>query len=226
MKRRIAQLGVVLLVAGLFLGAVLGVSAAPADNQLVNLELTDVDAQAAIRMLFQSTGRNYSISSDVTGTIPSVSFKEVSFDQALKTLLKSAGLVYRIEDAGGSSVYIISKKSAAVAAATPVAPTDLVAVDTTAAEETTIEKVKLNNVGASEILQMMGAGGSSGTQSAFGNYGTFGNMSNFGGSNFGGSNFGGSSFGGGSYGGGSYGSRSSYGGSRSSYGGGGSYGGW
>lgn len=216
MKKSISRLGVLLLVAGLVLGAMSGVCAAPAaDTQTVNLELTDVDAQAAIRMLFQSTGRNYSIGSDVTGTIPSVSFKDVSFDQALKTLLKSAGLVYRIEDAGGSSVYIISKKTAVQNTAAPVVQ-ELPPVDTTATEDSTIEKVKLNNVGASEILQMMGAGGSS-NANGFGNYGSFG--SNIGGSSMG-SSFGSGSSGsyGGNYGGVSYGSNYSSGSSRYSSG--------
>lgn len=220
MKRSIARLNLVLLIAGLVLTAAACATAAD-DNQLVNLELTDVDAQAAIRMLFQSTGKNYSISPDVTGTIPSVSFRGVAFDQALKTLLKSAGLVHRMD----SDIYIISKKTAVTGppVAAPVA--DLAPVEQTAAEETTIDKVKLNNVGASEILGMMGAGGTSGTNQGFGNYGQMGNFGSSGGSfgSMGGSSMGGSSFGGGSYGGGNYGG-SSYGGSSRSYGGG-SYGG-
>ena len=66
----------VLAVAGLLvLGCICPVAHA-ADNTAalpnVNLELTDVDAKMAIKMLFDSVGRNYATDQDVQGTIPSL----------------------------------------------------------------------------------------------------------------------------------------------------------
>jgi len=206
-KSSLTRFVVVLLIAGLFFGAVSNVSAAPLDNTPINLELTDVDAQAAITMLFKSRGLNYTIDPDVTGVIRNLSFKDIPFDTALKSLLKSAGAVYRIDE---NNVYTISKKPPVTSLSTSPSPGPETLVEAPVTEETMIEKISLNHVGASELLQMISGSGSTGTVNGFGNYGTFGNT-NFGGSSFGSS----SSFGSGSS---SFGSGSSYG-SSSSYGG-------
>lgn len=215
MKGSIGRLCVLMLIVGVVTGAGSGLVAAPTDNPPINLELSDVDARAAIKMLFQSTGRNYAIDPDVLGTIPSLSFKDVPFDQALKSLLKSAGLVYRMD----GDIYIIQKKPDVTNLnANTAPPTEMAVVETTATEETTIEKVPLNNVGASELLDMMsGTGGSSSNRGGWGGNNSWGggNMGNLGG-NMGGYGGGMGGYGGGNYGGGNYG-RSSYGGG--SYGG-------
>jgi len=204
------------------------VLAAAEDNSTVSLELKDADVKSAIESLFRGRGRNYSITQEVSGVVPSLSISGVSFDQALKSLLKSSGLVYRVE----SSVYIISKKpdvsATALVDATATAATDTAATDTTTTVETIIDKIPLSNTGASEILSIMkgetnnsyGSGGY-GNSGGYGgsSYGGYGGGSGYGGG-YGGSSYGGSSYGGG-YGGSSYGSsnRSSYGSSsRSSYG--------
>jgi len=77
---------------------------AQATNGNVNLELKDTEVKSAVEVLFRNTGKNFSIDSNVTGTIGALSIKDVPFDAALKSLTKSAGLVYRVD--GG--VYIIS----------------------------------------------------------------------------------------------------------------------
>jgi len=214
--------------------------AAAEDNSPVSLDLKDADVKSAIESLFRGRNRNYSITQDVTGVIPSLSITGVPFDQALKSLLKSAGLVYRVEN----SVYIISKKPEVSATAlvdtSAVAATDTSAVDTTTTVESIIDKIPLSNTGASQILSIMQGNGVNGN-SGYGGYGMGGmGMMGYGmmgggmmgggmmGGGYGGGSYGG--FGGGSYGGyggGSYGgyNRGSYGGG--SYGGygGGSYGG-
>ena len=74
----------------------------------VTLELKQTDVSAAVKTLFKGTGLNYAFESGAaTGTISSLSFKDVPFDQALRSLLKTAGLVYRID----GNIYLISKKS-------------------------------------------------------------------------------------------------------------------
>jgi len=128
--------------------------AVPEDTKPVTLDLADVDVQAAIQSLFRGTGHNYSLSADVNGIIPSLSFKDVPFNVALKNLLKAANLVYRIQD----GIYQISKKSEVTTTAEPVASTAAeTAVDTTTTVETTIEKVSLQNANPREILALMKA---------------------------------------------------------------------
>jgi hypothetical protein len=200
--------------------------AAEANNQPVNLDLKDVDAGAAIEALFKNTGRNFAIDQDARGVVvPSLSFKDVPFDQALRSLIKTAGLVFRVD----GDIYLISKKPAITA--NPTGPyaavsTDVAVVDTTTAKETTIQKVPLSNTGASEILSLMGGGGSGGGGYGGGGMGMmgggYGGMS---GGGYGGGGYGGMSGGyGGMSGGGGYGG---YGGSSGGYGGyGGSSGGY
>ena len=76
------------------------------DDKLVSLELKDIDVKSAIESLFRNTGKNFAIEPDVVGTIPSMSIKDVRFDIALKSLTKTANLVYRIDN----DIYLISKR--------------------------------------------------------------------------------------------------------------------
>jgi hypothetical protein len=193
------------------------------DNSPVSLDLKDADVKSAIESLFRGRNLNYSIGQDVTGVIPSMSITGVPFDQALKSLLKSAGLVYRVEN----SVYIISKKPEVSAAAlvdtSAVVGTDTSAVDTTTTVESIIDKIPLSNTGASEILSIMQGGGSNGNSG-------YGGMGGYGGGMMGGGMMGGGMMGGGmggygggmqgGYGGGGYGGSSRGGYGNSSYGGG------
>jgi len=209
--------------------AVAGALAAD-EGKTANIELTlqDGDVRAAIQAFFQAAGVNYAIDPEVQGVVPSLSFKGVPFEVALRSLVKAAGLVYRVSD----GIYIISKKpdvSTTTASLSTTLPTttDTTVVDTTTAEETTIEKVPLSNTGASAILAMMN-GNTSGSSYGYGSYGGYGG--GFGGYGGGFGSYGGyGGYGGyGSYGGyggyGSYGSYGSYG--RSSYGGYGGYRSW
>lgn len=211
-----------------------------ADNgKTTNIELTlqDGDVRAAIQAFFQAAGVNYAIDPEVQGVVPSLSFKGVPFEVALRSLVKAAGLVYRVSD----GIYIISKKPEVSTTTTslstaPSTTTETTVVDTTTAEETIIEKVPLSNTGASEILAMM-SGNTSSSSYGYGSYGGYGGFGGYGGySSYGGyggfggyggyGGFGGYGGGFGSYGGyGGYGSYGGYGGyGRSSYGGYGGYG--
>ncbi|NLN75610.1 MAG: hypothetical protein GX139_04825 [Armatimonadetes bacterium] len=188
--------------------------AADEDDTPVTLELKDADVRSAIESLFRGRNRNFSVSQDVSGTIPSLSITGVSFDNALKSLLKSAGLVYRVEN----GVYMINKKpdvsaTAALDAAALTATEAASTVDETTTVESIIDKVPLNHTGASQILAIM-QGSNSSSGSNYGGYGGMGGM-------MGGMGMMGGNYGGGSYGGGSYGS---YGGGYGSYGGSNRYG--
>ncbi len=224
LTRCIAVFVIVLILGGL--ACAVAVAAAD-DNSPVTLDLKDVEVKAAIDALFRGRpGKNFSISQDVTGIIPSMSISNVPFDAALKSLLKNAGLVYRIEN----NVYMISKKpdSNPYAAVTDpsgvaTAPGTDATIDTTTTVESVIDKVPLSNMGASQMLSIMS--GNAGDQYG-GGYGM--GMGGYGGGGYGGGGYGG--YGGGGYGGGGYGggysSRGSYGGSYGGYGGGGYGGGY
>ena len=212
----------------LLIGLVPTAVCAAESNELITIDFKDLDVNAAIEAMFRNTGRNFAIDPEAKDIrVGSLSFKGVPFDTALKNLLKSAGLTYRMD----ANIYLISKKATSAFGLVPGAPTaptsdPLAAVDVTTTQETIIDKVPLSNAGASEILNMMG-GNTGSTTSGFGSFGGgSGGGGGFGGGGFGG---GGSGFGGGSSygggGGGGYGGGSSYGGGGGGYGGGSSYGG-
>ncbi len=207
-------------------------------NDSVNLELKDVEVKSAIEALFRNTGKNFSIDQNVQGHIPALSIKNVPFDMALRSITKSAGLVYRVD--GG--IYIISKKpeaNATAAISTPVV--DAGVLDTPTTEpEIRIEKISLNNVSASEILSVLTGQdrmyGGYGLGSGYGGYGYAGNYG-YGGGRYGSGNYGGyginfqGGYGGyrgyGGYGGYNGGGYRSYGYGGSGYGGYGGFGrGW
>ena len=214
-------------------------------NGTVNLELKDTDVKSAIEALFRGTGKNYAIDTNVTGTISALSIKNVSFDAALRSLTKSAGLVFR-QDAG---VFIISMRPDTSQTTPPGsgggAVAEIPAVEAPTAAEVRIEKIPLSNVSASEILAILQGGGNTGYGSGYGNrygsgqgygqgygqgqgYGYGQGYGNYGGGQYGSNRgYGSSGYGyGGSgynpYGGGyGYGSRSGYGSVGGTYGGGG-----
>jgi type II secretory pathway component HofQ len=166
-----------LIVLVLTVPAVAQVSGTSQDDT-VNLDLKDVDVRAAIEALFRGTGKNYAIDPNVSGTVPSVQFRNVPFETALRNLTRSAGLVYRIDNA--SNIYIISKKpdvSAVTSSVTSQLPSvsnsTSTYVDTTTTErEVKIEKIPLNYASASEILDMLGGGG--GRTYGYGGYPSYG----------------------------------------------------
>lgn len=186
--------------------------AASDKNDTVSLEFKDIDVSAAIESLFRNTGKNFTIEPDVSGVIPSLSFKDVPFDTALKNLLKTAGLTYRQD----GSIYLISKKPAASAITPQVPDATTTTVDEPEDSESTIEKIPLSNMGATDLLNIMN--GNTNSQSGYGGmsslFGSSGSSFGSSGSSFGssGSSFGSSSFGnsGSSFGSSSFGSSRSW----------------
>lgn len=234
MRSRYTKLIVAILAVVMALG--IGCAAAYAADTTgnVSLDLKDVDVRAAIESLFRGTGKSFTIDQEVQGTIAVLVIRDAPFDTALKTLAKTAGLVYRLDN----NIYLIQKKQVVPEVAAPVAQDTTVEIQETTTEETVIDKIPLSNTGASELLSMMngqtGNGNSGYGNSGFGNSGFggggFGNSGGGFGGGFGNSGFGGNSgYGGNSGFGGGYGGSSGYGGGyggNSGYGGGfgGSYG--
>jgi type II secretory pathway component GspD/PulD (secretin) len=201
---------VVLLAVAIASGLICAVCSAADNEELVTIDLKDVDAKTAIDVLFKSTGRQFAVDAQVTGYIPIFSVKDTPFDVALKTLCKTAGLVYRVDN----NIYIISKKpdTTEMMRQPESVPTELAAVDTTTTAESIIDKIPLSHTGASELLNMMNGNANNTGTSGFGS-----GMSGFGSSTSGfGSSMGGmSSFGGMSMSSGFSGSNSGYSGSTS-----------
>jgi hypothetical protein len=221
---------------------------AASDN--VTLELKDLDVRSAIQALFRNSGKNFAIDPNASGRIPALSFKDVPFDKALSSLLKSVGLIHRYD----GNIYIISKKiESTPPPEVAYTPGTLPEVEQPVAEEVVIDKVPLNYSSATEILAAMsgdsgrgyggfsgyggGMGGYGGGMGGYGGMGMMGGMGGYGGGMMGGmGGYGGmgmmggmSSMGGmggyGGYGGGMTGGYGGYGGSRS-YGSYGGYGGF
>jgi type II secretory pathway component GspD/PulD (secretin) len=155
----------------------LAAAAGCADDQAatVSMNLKETDVRAAIESLFRGSGKNFAIEPDVSGVIPDASFQDVSFLVALRTLVKTAGCVYRVDN----DVYLIAKKPTA----TSTEPTasqalaDATPVDATSTSETIIEKINLSFLSPSEMLSIMKGQGNSKTT------GTSGGMSGMSGMN-------------------------------------------
>ena len=83
--------------------------AQPGASKRTSLKVDSADLRAALKMLFDSAGLNYSLEQSVRGTV-TVSLYKIPFRTALESLLRStesaAPLTYRIED----GVYHISPK--------------------------------------------------------------------------------------------------------------------
>jgi type II secretory pathway component HofQ len=74
----------------------------------ITLNLESASVADALKLLFRSVGYNYTLDESVVGGYVTVSLKDVTFETALRTILRSANppLTYRVD--GG--VYIITPR--------------------------------------------------------------------------------------------------------------------
>lgn len=94
--------------------AILAEDAKSSGEPKVSLELRNAPVTEALRMLFKTNpGANYVIESGGDQIVRSIKLTKVSFNAALKTILNSAGLTYRMVD----DVYTIGPKQQAVISA-------------------------------------------------------------------------------------------------------------
>lgn len=209
------------------------------DDQTISLSLKSARVSDALEALFKHRpDLKYSFrDSDLDSDLLTISLPDVTFDVALRNVLKSANLTYRVE----SGIYVITRR---------VEQTETKPETTTTPEETrpTIreEKLTLRHLDSAAVAMMLGGraislgqagwisntgsmgGGFGNSGGSMGNSGGFGSNSGGFGSNSGGfgSNSGGGNRFGSSGSSGSSGSRfGSSGGSSGSFGGGGSFGG-
>ena len=203
------------------LALVLG-TAGPASSQQgggetprITLNLESASIADALKMLFRSVGYNYTLDESVVGGYVTVSLKDVTFETALRTILRSANppLTYRVD--GG--VYIITPK---------VETPELVGTEYTSEElpqpQVRTEKITLQHLDSLAIAQLLGGTAIALNQTGWtysgGGYGGFGGYGGYGGGYGGFGGWGGSGWAGGGWGG--------YGGGLGGWGGGfGGYGG-
>ena len=72
----------------------------------VTIEFRDMDIREALENLFRGRGLSFSLAADVSGKIPYLTFRDVPFREAFKSLLMTAGLVMRRD----AHVYMIARK--------------------------------------------------------------------------------------------------------------------
>jgi hypothetical protein len=204
------------------------------DQQLLTLEFQNADIKDVIDALFRNTGYNYTIGPGVDEVVPpgSVTFalKNVSFETALRTLMKTFNLQYTVQ----VGVYIITPKTTSEPISPLIAPVEEEVQQTYEEKKVEHMKITVQHIDCYDLVAALkgspvdirGGTGSMGGMGGFGGMGGMG-MGGMGMGGFGGG-MGGYGGGMGGYGGGmgSYGG-SRYGGSRGGYGGsyGGGYGG-
>ncbi|GIV17863.1 MAG: hypothetical protein KatS3mg022_3298 [Armatimonadota bacterium] len=180
----------------------------------VTLTLESASIADALKLLFRSTGYNYTLDESVVQGYVTVSLKDVTFETALRTILRAANppLTYRVD--GG--VYIISPKVETYETGTQ----ELQQPEEPSQPQVRTEKITLQHLDSLAIAQILGGGAVALNQTGWtysgGGYGGFGG--GYGG--FGGG-YGGFGGGYGGFGGGYGGFGGGYGGFGGGWGGGG-----
>ncbi|MEJ5253213.1 MAG: hypothetical protein WHX60_15145, partial [Armatimonadota bacterium] len=181
----------------------------------VTLNLESASIADALKLLFRATGYNYTLDESVVQGYVTVSLKDVTFETALRTVLRAANppLTYRVD--GG--VYIISPKVETYDTTTVETP-----VEEPSQPQVRTEKITLQHLDSLAIAQVLGGGAVSLNQSGWtyssGGYGGYGGF---------GGGYGGFGGGYGGFGGGYGGFGGGYGGFGGGYGGfGGGFGGY
>lgn len=103
--RTMCRFSVVCLIVTALAGAAFAQQQDPWQRQ-VTLNVTDSPARNVLDSLFRGSGINYAIDPAVTAVIHSLSIKDVPMQEALRTVCRSADLVYRVDN----GVVMISTK--------------------------------------------------------------------------------------------------------------------
>jgi hypothetical protein len=181
----------------------------------VTLNLESASIADALKLLFRATGYNYTLDESVVQGYVTVSLKDVTFETALRTVLRAANppLTYRVD--GG--VYIISPKVETFESSLPEQQ-----IEEPAQPQVRTEKITMQHLDSLAVAQILGGGAVSLNQTGWtyssGGYGGYGGF---------GGGYGGFGGGYGGFGGGYGGFGGGYGGFGGGYGGfGGGYGGF
>jgi type II secretory pathway component HofQ len=119
------------------------------ESPRITLNLESASIADALKLLFRSVGYNYTLDESVVGGYVTVSLKDVTFETALRTILRSANppLTYRVD--GG--VYIITPR---------VETYETTTAETTVEEQpqpqVRTEKITLQHLDSLAIAQLLG----------------------------------------------------------------------
>ena len=193
------------------------------ESPRITLNLESASIADALKLLFRSVGYNYTLDESVVGGYVTVSLKDVTFETALRTILRSANppLTYRVD--GG--VYIITPKVETYETTT-AEPT----VEEQPQPQVRTEKIVLQHLDSLAVAQLLGGTAIALNQTGWtysgGGYDGYGGWGGYGGGGYGGfGGWGGSGWAGGGFGGfgGGFGG---WGGGLGGWGGGFNRGGW
>lgn len=193
------------------------VSSPAAPAKTISVDFRDMQLRDALDTLFKGTGYNHMVTPEAVQAAPTVtlSLQDVTFDNALNILVRTAGLkCHKDRDTG---VYIVEARTPEVSQAPTAAPATALDMAPELVSQVQIEKIVVNYADSVDIYGALSGQGSNRAGSQSGNSG-FGNGSGgFGSSSFGNSGFGNSSsgFGSSSFGSSGFGSSSGFGNSSS-----------
>ncbi len=148
------------------------------ESPRITLNLESASIADALKLLFRSVGYNYTLDESVVGGYVTVSLKDVTFETALRTILRSANppLTYRVD--GG--VYIITPK-----VETYEATTTETLVEEQPQPQVRTEKIMLQHLDSLAIAQLLGGTAIALNQTGWtysgGGYGGYGGYGGWGG---------------------------------------------
>lgn len=122
----------------------------PSQTKVPSIEYDRADVRDALRPLFKLIGASYVIAPDVVGAV-TVRMKDVSFETALRHILRQVDATYRVEN----GIYHVVKRETA-----PVETTDLVPSVSPALSDGKRERARINirRVGRQYIIIVVNGG--------------------------------------------------------------------
>jgi len=170
-------------------------------DKKISLDFRNMDVRTALKTLFENAGYNYAIDPSVPSVLITLSLRDVTFDTALRVLLKQANLTYSKE---AGDVYIVKSRMAETITATQPSTAETAPEEEKVAKST-VEKIPIVFADVYDIVSIFGgtlpttrANQLGGGFGGFGGYGSsgYGGYSSYGGFGGGSSIFGGGSLGG------------------------------
>lgn len=119
-------------------------------DEKVSISLTNVPVRSALETLFRGQGVNFAITESVNGNCD-LQLNEVSFEDALKALVKICGLTYRISD----SVYIVEKKTVSNSSQSVLINDNSSSAPVESVSEIKIERIPLVHASPLDILNVL-----------------------------------------------------------------------
>lgn len=124
----------------------------PRDRVIPELKVDDAEVRDVLKLLFRFAGANYSVASDVQGTV-TLSLTNTPFETALRTVLNQVDSTWRVE--GG--IYNIIKK--VPPPTTDVNPDSLLNPGAGPRQEASVRRIKLRSADPALIIALISQAG-------------------------------------------------------------------